>query len=94
MSDKLELKGKIKLIEETNQVSDKFKKRSFVVTIDADSKYPQDIPLEFTQDKVSSLDAFSVGDEVTVAFNLRGNEYKGKHYLSLSAWKIDGASPF
>ena len=93
MSEKYEIKGKIKLIEEIQQVSDKFKKRLFVVET-SDEKYPQSIPLEFTQDKVSLLDSFNVGDEVTVAFNLRGNEYKGKHYLSLSAWKIEGKEPF
>ena len=23
-----------------------------------------------------------------MSFNLRGNEYKGKYYVSLSAWKV------
>ena len=35
------------------------------------------------------LDSFRVGDRVTVAFNLRGNEHNGRHYLSLAAWKIE-----
>jgi hypothetical protein len=29
---------------------------------------------------------------VMVSFNLRGNEYNGKYYVNLQAWKIEVAS--
>ena len=29
-----------------------------------------------------------VNDNVEVSFNVRGNEYKEKFYVSLSAWKV------
>lgn len=88
MSDKYEIRGTIKLIDETQQVTDKFKKRSFVIVTD-DEKYPQPIALEFTQDNCGKLDGFSVGDQATVSFNLRGSEYKGRYFVNLSAWKIE-----
>ena len=81
-----EITGKIKLINDTNTFPSGFRKREFVVTTPGD--YPQDIKLEFYQDDCSKLDSFSNGDEVTVSYNLKGNEYQGKYYVNLQAWKI------
>ena len=93
MSEKYELKGTVKIIKDTEQVSDKFKKRTVVITT-PDEKYPQDVAVEFTQDNCAKLDAVSLGEEVTVTFNIRGSEYKGRHFVNLSGWKIEPASPF
>jgi len=90
MSTKHEITGTIKIISEAQSFASGFTKRQFVVT-DDDPKYPQDIPLEFVKDGCVKLDAFSPGDRVTVAYNLRGNERNGRHYLSLAAWKIERA---
>ena len=64
-----------------------FTKREFVVT--SDERYPQDIKFECVKERVSLLDNVSEGDEVTVSFDLRGNEYKERYYVNLVAWKID-----
>jgi hypothetical protein len=40
------------------------------------------------KDKCSKLDSYRVGQEVAVQFNVRGNEYNGKYYVSLQAWTI------
>ena len=82
----MEKKGKIKIIESTVQVSDKFKRRNVVLT--TEDKYPQDVIFEATQQNCELLDSFSIGDEVTIAFNLRGREWKGKYFNSLQVWKI------
>jgi hypothetical protein len=58
-----------------------------------DDKYPQDIKLEVVNDKCDALDQFSVGQEVEVEFNIRGNEYNDRFYVNLSAWKVTAASP-
>ena len=84
-----EIQGTIKVINDTQTFDSGFAKREFVIT--TEDKYPQDIKLEFVKDKVSELDAFDVGDQVTVAFNIRGNEYKERYYVNLSAWKISKA---
>ena len=57
----------------------------------AEEKYPQEIKLEAVKADCDRLDEFEIGDEITVGFNLRGNEYNGKHYVSLQAWKFSGA---
>lgn len=86
----MEITGKIKLINEVEVVSDKFKKRTFVIT--TDDKYPQDIMFQASQDKVDMLNGFKAGSQVKVDFNLRGREYNGKYYNSLDAWKVSFAT--
>lgn len=88
MASKYEITGTIKQIGEVQEFASGFTKRQFVVT-DDDPKYPQDIPLEFVKDGCARLDSFKASDRVTVAFNLRGNEHNGRHYLTLAAWKIE-----
>lgn len=83
-----ELTGKVKLVQEPQTFSSGFTKREVVVTVE-DEKYPQDINLEFLQDKVSLLDGVSEGQEIKVFFDIRGREYNGKYFNNLVGWKID-----
>lgn len=89
-----EITGTLKQKGNTQQVSDKFSKREFVLTIDATTSYPQYVSLQLTQDKCSQLDNFNVGDEMKVSFNLRGREWNSpdgvlKYFNSLEAWRIE-----
>jgi len=85
-----ETAGNIKVINDTQSFPSGFTKREFVVTTTKD-KYPQDLKFEVVKDKCSLLDNFETGQEVQVTFDIRGNEYNGKYYVSLSCWKIQGA---
>ena len=49
------LNGILKVKNDTQQVSEKFKKREFVVT-DASGMYPQDILFQLTQERTDQLD--------------------------------------
>lgn len=87
-----QLTGLIKVINDTQEISEKFKKREFVVT-DNSGQYPQDILLQLTQDRVGLIDGYQVGQQVTVSFNLRGREWTNKegkvvYFNSLDAWKV------
>ncbi len=82
-----ELTGNVKLIQDAQTFGSGFTKREMVVTV-PDGKYPQDINLEFVQDKVSLLDTLQVGQEVTVTFDIRGREYNGRYFNNLQGWKI------
>jgi hypothetical protein len=83
----MELTGKIKLVSSTQTFDSGFAKREFVVT--TSEQYPQDIKLEVVKDKCSLLDKYTPGSDVKVSFNLRGNEFNGKYYVNLQAWKIE-----
>ena len=86
-----ETTGKIKVIFDTQTFPSGFTKREFVVTV-GDENYPQDIKFEIIKDKCSWLDKFEEGQDVTVHFDIRGNEFKGKYYVNLNCWKILGGS--
>ncbi len=88
--------GNLKVKGASQQVSEKFKKREFVITENT-SQYPQVISFQLTQDKCSLLDNFNEGSEIKVFFNLRGREWKSpqgeiKFFNSLEAWKIESVS--
>ena len=82
-----DLTGKIKLIQQAQTFDSGFTKREMVVIVE-DGKYPQEINLEFVQDKVSLLDNLQVGQEVTVTFDIRGREYNGRYFNNLQGWKL------
>ena len=88
----MEVKGIVKLVGETQHVSDKFKKRDIVVT--TQEQYPQHISIQFVQDKVSVLDGIIEGEEVEVGINLKGREWTSpqgeiKFFNTILGWRID-----
>jgi single-strand DNA-binding protein len=83
-----ELTGKIKLIQEPKTFTSGFTKREMIVRVE-DGKYPQEINIEFVQDKISLLDNLQVGQDVTVTFDIRGREYNGRYFNNLQGWKIE-----
>lgn len=82
-----EMEGKVKVIEDTQTFGSGFQKREFVVI--SEEKFPQDIKFECTKDKIELLEKIRTGDNVKVSFNIRGNEYKGRYYVNLQAWRIE-----
>ena len=92
----LEITGKLHLIGETAQVSERFTKREFVVSLADNPKYPQLVQFQLTGDRVNQLDAFHVGDDVRLEFSLRGREWRSpkgevKFFNSLDVWRIEPA---
>jgi len=86
-----EATGKLKVIFDTQTFPSGFTKREFVVTI-GDDNYPQEVKFELIKDKCTWLDNFSQDQEITVSFDIRGNEYKDRYYVNLNCWKIIGAN--
>lgn len=84
-----EVTGKLKLKMEEQSFSSGFTKREFVLT--TDEQYPQDIKFELIKDKTAVIDKFNPNDTIKVSFNLRGNEYNGKYYVNLQAWRVEAA---
>lgn len=88
-----EAQGTLKAIFETQQKTENFQLREFVLEIQ-DGQYPQEIKFQLTQDRCSLLDKFSEGDEVKVAFSLRGRSYTSKegktlYFTNLNAVRIE-----
>jgi hypothetical protein len=89
----MEVTGTLKAKFDTQKVSDRFQKREFVLTTEANTPYPQHVSFQVTQDKCGLLDQFNPGEELRVQFNLRGREWNGpqgiKYFNTLEAWRIE-----
>jgi len=88
----MEVVGKIKKIDSTKEVgSAGFKKRDVVVT--TDEQFPQDIQVQFVQDKCDILDKYKVGQEVEIGINLRGRMWTNPqgeevYFNTIQGWTI------
>ena len=66
--------------------------RELVVT--TEEQYPQDLLIEFIQDKCDILNSYKVSDSVKVDINLRGREWESpqgevKYFNSIQGWRIE-----
>jgi hypothetical protein len=87
----MEVIGKIKVKIVDIQVSASFKKTELVIT--TNEQYPQDIKIEFHQDKCDLPDPYKVGEEVEVSINLRGREWvnpqgESVYFNTIVGWRI------
>lgn len=83
----LKLQGKIKQIGELQTFDSGFTKVEFIIT--TVEQYPQDVKFEIIKEKAEQFLKFNKVDQlVDVSFNVRGNEYNGKFYVNLQAWKV------
>ena len=82
----LSITGKVHLIGEVQKIKDTLEKQEIVVHT-VDDKYPQFVKFETFNTTI--LDGLNEGDKVKVFFNIRGNEWKGKFFVSLGCWKVE-----
>lgn len=87
----MQVNGIIKVIGEVKE-NGTFKSRDVVVT--TEEQYPQQISIQFVQDKCSVLDGYKVGESVEVSINLRGRLWTDpqgvdKYFNTIQGWKIN-----
>ena len=82
-----DITGKVEELKETQVFPSGFSKRELIL-LDESGKFTQTISLEFLKDSISKLDEVSVGDTVTVGFDVRGRAHNDRVYNSLVGWKI------
>ncbi len=85
-----------KLIEKfnTQQITDSFQKREFVVEFAENPQYPEFVKFELIQANCDLLESFNVGDEMNISFNLKGRKWTDKngevkYFNSLQAWRLE-----
>lgn len=96
----MNIEGKIIYIGTEESVGQQWlRKRSFVVEEVSDKERKSSLAIDLFKDKTALLDEFNIGDMVRVGINYKANQYNGKWYNSISAWKLDkswsngGAAP-
>tara|TARA_R110000744_G_scaffold97622_2_gene188634 strand:+ start:9804 stop:10175 length:372 start_codon:yes stop_codon:yes gene_type:complete len=88
----MEVNGKVVMITEKNQISEKFAKREIVIETSED--YPQLLSIQFVQDKCEALDSFMEGEDVKIGINLRGRSWESpsgelKYFNTIQGWYIE-----
>jgi single-strand DNA-binding protein len=91
--NKFEMAGTIIEIFPAQTFGKGFRKREFVLEVG--DKYPQKIIFQLVQEKCNIIDAYSVGDQITVGFNVTGRDWTDKtgtvkYFNALEAWRIVG----
>lgn len=94
-----EIIGKVIEILPVNQVSDKFKKREFVIEkkdTGGSGVFIDYIKFQLTQDRCDLINDSFLNEEVKITFNVKGNKWerdgKVNYFTNLDAWKIEKAA--
>jgi len=95
----LEVTGKLLVKYDTNQVSEKFKKREFVIELAEEingNTYTNYAKMQLVQNKCEIIDRFKEGELVKVSFNIKGNRWerdgKVNYITNLDAWRVESAT--
>jgi hypothetical protein len=94
-----EITGRVIDIMPVNQVSDKFRKREFVIEkkeTGGTAVFVDYIKFQLIQDKCDLINESFLNEEVRVWFNLKGNKWERdgriNYFTNLDAWRIEKAS--
>src|SRR3954466_1836809 len=97
----LEVTGKLLVKYDAQQVSEKFKKREFVIELAEEINgniYTNFAKMQLVQNKCDIIDRFKEGEQVKVSFNIKGNSYVDKkdgitkYITNLDAWRVESAT--
>ena len=95
----LEVTGKLLHKYDTQVVSERFKKREFVLELAEEingNTYTNYAKMQLVQNKCELLDKYNEGDTVKVSFNIKGNRWerdgKVNYITNLDAWRIESAT--
>jgi hypothetical protein len=93
-----EITGKVVEVLPVVQVSDKFRKREFVIErkeTGGGAVFVDYIKFQLVQDKCELINESFLRDEVKIWFNIKGNRWerdgKVNYFTNLDAWKIERA---
>lgn len=92
-----EISGKLIEKYDTVVISDRFKKREFVIEIKESTpngfEYVETIKFQLTQDKCDALDSLNISDDITIQFNIKGKRWEKNgqvnYFNNLDAWRVE-----
>ncbi len=93
----MNIKGRLIEKFDTQQVSDSFRKREFVVEYAENPQYPETLKFELIQSNCEQLDQIDLNSDISVTFNLKGRKWTDKqgkvvYFNSLQAWRVELAT--
>jgi hypothetical protein len=91
-----EINGKLYEKFDTVTVSDKFRKREFVIEKTESASFgdiTDHIKFQLTQDRCDQLDRYNINEEIKISFNIRGRKWekdgKVSYFSNLEAWRLE-----
>ncbi len=91
-----EIEGKLIEKYDIQQITDKFRKREFVlekIEMSNGREFIDTIKFQLTQDKCNELDSVNVNDNIKVNFNIKGRRWEKNgtvnYFNNLEAWRIN-----
>lgn len=85
----MQFTGTITHITPIEHIGEKETPKFTLVLAEQDVEYPKSLAVDVRGDKTQWHDQYAIGEEVTVSINHKSREHKGRHYNSISAWKIE-----
>ncbi|MCM1483209.1 MAG: DUF3127 domain-containing protein [Muribaculaceae bacterium] len=91
----MEIKGKIIVaLPEMSGVAkssgNPWKKREYV--LETQETYPKKVHFDLFGDRADQY-PLSVGDDITLSFDIESREYNGRWFTSIRGWKVDKNTP-
>ncbi len=93
-----EIQGKLIEKFDAQQVTDRFRKREFVLETrenTGSNEFVETIKIQLTQDRCDLIDSMNIGDDLKVSFNIRGRRWEKNgqvsYFNNLEAWRIEAA---
>lgn len=88
----MEIIGLVKNIFEIQVLKNGFKKREILVF--TEEQYPQNLLIEFIQEKIKLLSSLKIEDRIKIFINLKGRKWTTpngsvKYFNSIQGWKIE-----
>jgi len=93
-----EVTGKLVVKDDTQDISDRFKKRDFVIEVENErnSDWNDFIKVQLTQNNCDLIDPMKINDIIKVSFNLRGRKWENNgqtsYFTNLEGWRIEKVS--
>ena len=89
----MEVQGTLIHVGASEKIGDSNSKLTFV--IEYGNEYPKKAAFDLWNDKIEKLTGFSIGDKLTVSYNIDSRSFKRKDgttgiITNLQAWKIEG----
>lgn len=96
-----DLTGKVIEVSPIQQVSDKFRKREFIIEVAEQSsggrEFIEYIKFQCVQERCDLINEDFINNHIRISFNIKGNKWekdgKVNYFTNLDAWKIDKIEP-
>ncbi|MDR2130345.1 MAG: DUF3127 domain-containing protein [Odoribacteraceae bacterium] len=94
-----EITGKLIYKEDTQQISERFQKREFVIEVENErnGQWNDFIKIQLVQDRCDLIENIPLQENIKVYFNLRGRKWENNgqisYFTNLEGWRIEKVQP-